>query len=76
MQGTGDHSGNQLSATTDNGAHMTKQFLIAVMHAVAVVSVNLQPPVTAAGTDPQQGGSLSNTDEFFAPDEFAVQTGL
>ena len=69
-------SGNLLPAMTDNGAHITKQFLIAVMHSVAVVLVNLKPLIVAAGTDPQQGGSLSNTDELFAPDEFTVQTGL
>jgi hypothetical protein len=35
------HSGNLLAAATDNGAHMTKQLRIAVMHPVAVVSINL-----------------------------------
>ena len=35
------HSGNLFSATADNGAHMTKQLLVAVMHSVAVVSINL-----------------------------------
>ena len=60
----------------DDGAHITQQFAVAVMHSVAMITVDTKPLIVAADADFQQTGSFSNVDEFFTPDELLVQTGL